>query len=90
MSEQDIVPPPIPDGQVVEFTDQQLRQVYDRIELIDQHFERCCAFQRDSCHYADEYNQLYKILHLAGVPEAKTPFGRPAFEQWLTTRGVSL
>jgi len=87
MNERDIVPPAIPEGQVIEFTDEQLRQVYDRIELIDRHFERCCAFQQDACHYGDEYNELYKILDLAGVPSVKTPFDRTEFEEWLATRG---
>lgn len=82
----DFVPPLIPDGQVVEFSDDQLRQVYDRIELIDRHFERCCGFQADICRYGDEYNELYKIIHLAGLEEHKSPFGRSEFEQWLAGR----
>lgn len=84
----EIVPPEIPDGKVVDFTDDQLRQVYDRIELIDQHFERCCAFQKDACHYGDEYDRLYGILDLAGVPKHETPFERDEFERWLSGRGA--
>lgn len=82
----DIIPPLIPDGKTVDFTDDQLRQVYDRIELIDKHFNRCCAAEKASCHYDGEYENLYKILGLAGLAEHKTPINREEFEQWLQGR----
>lgn len=82
----DIVPPEISEGTVVELSVAQLRQIYDRVELIDRHFEKCCAFQMDSCRYGDEYNQLYGYLHLAGLDPAVTPFDRGEFEQWISER----
>jgi hypothetical protein len=82
----DIVGPDIPDGKVVSLTDDQLRQLYARIELIDRHFAKCCAFQMDKCHYGDEYDHLYGYLHIAGVNDAITPFGRDKFEEWMRNR----
>jgi hypothetical protein len=72
-----IVGPDVPPSSVT-FTDEQLREIYDRIELIDQHFERCCGFQRDYCTYGGEYNKMYDMLHLAGLEEWRTPFDRRA------------
>jgi hypothetical protein len=89
LAAEDLGPPEIPQIQVVEFTDDQLRQIYDRIELISKHFERCCGSQRDVCHYDHEYDKLYQILHLAGVEEFRTPFDREEFEHWLGNRGKS-
>lgn len=81
----DIVAPEIPDAKIP-FTDEQLRVIWARIELIDQHFARCCAFQMDRCHHGDEYNELYGRLHLAGVPQWKTPFDRDEFEAFMVSR----
>lgn len=79
----DIVPPEIPPGRVVHLTSEQMRQIYDRTELIDQHFDRCCAHHLDKCTYGEEYDKLYEMLVAAGVPEAKTPMSRDAFEAWM-------
>lgn len=81
----DIVPPEIPDAKIP-FTDEQLRAIYARIELIDQHFDRCCAFDRDQCHYGAEHDELYGRLKLAGVPDHMTPFDRAEFEDWMASR----
>lgn len=79
-----IVPPDVPDEVVVHLAKSQMRQIYERIELIDRHFERCCAFQLDKCQYGEEYDRLYDVLQLAGIPESKTPMDRDTFEQWMT------
>ncbi len=67
----------------VTLTDEQLWQIWQRIELIDAHFEACCAFQLDKCDYDNEYNELYRYLHLAGVEQWRTPFDRDDFEAWI-------
>lgn len=84
----DIVGPDIPPA-MIPFTDEQLRAIWARIQLIDQHFERCCAFQRDGCHYGDESDELYGRLHMAGVEQWKTPFDNDEFEAWMASRGKS-
>ena len=70
----------------LDFTDEQLRAIYDRIELIDQHFEKCCGFHHDLCRYGEEFDELYKRLILAGMPDHKTPCNRSYFEQWMEER----
>lgn len=69
----------------IPFTKDQLRAIWERIEKYNAHFEACCAFQKDGCHYEDDYNELYGFLILAGVESWKTPFDREAFESWLET-----
>ena len=76
------MPPEIPDARIP-FERVQLVAIWERIELIDKHFERCCAFQMDWCHYGDEYNELYGRLHLAGVEEWRTPWDAADFWSWL-------
>lgn len=80
----DIVPPDIPNSAVTRLTRQQLSDIYQRIELIDQHFDRCCAHQLDKCQYAEEYDRLYGYLVIAGLPEDKTPMQPVDFERWLS------
>ncbi len=58
---------------------------YTRAQLTEQHFDACCAFQQDSCHWADEYNDLYGRLEMAGLPAVITPANRAKFETWLAT-----
>lgn len=67
-------------------TDDQLRVVFARIELIDQHQDACCGHERDVCRYDDDYERLYDVLHLAGVPRWSASFDRAAFEAWLADR----
>lgn len=88
-SESDIVGPDIPDRPQVDLTDAQLRQVWDRIQLIDKHFDKCCGFQMDKCRYGDEYNQMWEYLHLAGLERWKGPgvFEQAEFQVWLANRG---
>lgn len=76
--------PPLP----VTFTEQQIREIWARIQEIYAHFGDCCAFMMDKCHHAPEYEQLYKFLHLAGAPEAKTPFTPDTFEAWMAGRAA--
>ena len=76
----DMTSTPIP------FTDTELRAIYARIELIDKHFDACCAFQLDQCWFASEYNDLYGRLHMAGLPEVRTPIDRSGFDAWLLER----
>lgn len=70
----------------VPFADTELRAIYARIELIDKHFDACCAFQMDECHYASEYNSLYERLYSAGLPSVSGPISRQRFEAWLLER----
>lgn len=81
----DIVGPSIPEMKMY-FTEKQLRQIWVRIQLIEQHFAKCCAFQMDRCHYADEYNEMYGRLHMAGLERWKTPFDNNEFEEWMEER----
>ncbi len=73
----DMTAEPIP------FTEEQLRAIYARIRLIDRHFDGCCAFQQEGCHYGDEYDELHGRLHLAGLPEHQDIAGSEDFEEWL-------
>lgn len=69
---------------VVPFTVAELRAIYARIELINQHFAACCAFsQYETCKYEAEYNGLYDRLRMAGLPEEKCPIDPEPFEEWL-------
>lgn len=79
----DIVPEDVPTSKVVNFTESAVREIYNRIELIERHFNRCCAFDMDKCRYGDEFDDLYRILQAAGMEEAKTPLSREKFEEWI-------
>lgn len=76
----DMTATPIP------FTEEQLRAIYARIQLINRHFDACCAFQQDGCRYGDEFNELYGRLHMAGLPEYQDVDEPADFEAWLASR----
>lgn len=77
-----VTPGPSP----IKFSEEQLRQIWARIREIDGHFEDCCAFQLSKCAYSEEFNQLYKVFHLAGASPAETPFTPEKFESWMTRK----
>lgn len=59
----------------VPFTRLQLMKVFEHIKRIDQHFDECCAFNNDRCNYQGKYEELYKVLEMAGIPDEFLPFG---------------
>ena len=75
--------PPLP----VTFTEQQLREIWERIREINEHQDGCCAFMMDKCHHNEEYERLYQTFRLAGAPDVDLPFTSPVkFEKWMASR----